>query len=65
MDTSTDHSPGAPTDVPGGSLRSVLTTDHPGGVRRIVDDAFGVPASSGGVAAGLGLVLTLVLVLAG
>jgi hypothetical protein len=34
-------------------------TDRAGGVPRIVDDARGVPTSNGGVAAGLGFVLTL------
>jgi hypothetical protein len=34
-------------------------TDRAGGVPRIVDDARGAPTSNGGVAAGFGLVLTL------
>jgi len=37
-------------------------TDRAGGVPRIVDDARGAPTSNGGVAAALGLVLTLLAV---
>jgi hypothetical protein len=59
MDTSPDQAPGARTDAPGESLQSVLMTDRAGGVPRIVDDARGAPTSNGGLAAGFGLLLTL------